>query len=59
MVAFTGFYTVESTNTFGTADFTLTAAVPEPSTWAMMILGFCGLGFLACRRRNAQALSAV
>lgn len=31
----------------------LTAAVPEPSTWAMMILGFLGLGFLAHRRRNA------
>jgi hypothetical protein len=28
-------------------------AVPEPSTWAMMFLGFCGLGFLAHRRRNA------
>jgi hypothetical protein len=26
-------------------------AVPEPSTWAM-ILGFCGLGFLAYRRKN-------
>src|SRR6516225_6657097 len=24
-----------------------TAAVPEPSTWAMMILGFLGLGFIA------------
>lgn len=30
----------------------LTAAVPEPSTWAMMILGFLGLGFLAHRRRH-------
>ena len=29
------------------------AAVPEPSTWAMMILGFAGLGFLAYRRKNA------
>jgi hypothetical protein len=28
------------------------ASVPEPSTWAMMILGFCGLGFLAYRRKN-------
>ncbi len=28
------------------------AAVPEPSTWVMMILGFCGLGFLARRRRE-------
>lgn len=26
-------------------------AVPEPSTWAMMILGFGGLGFMAYRRR--------
>jgi hypothetical protein len=27
-------------------------AVPEPSTWAMMILGFLGVGFMAYRRRN-------
>jgi hypothetical protein len=27
-------------------------AVPEPSTWAMMILGFFGVGFMAYRRRN-------
>jgi len=30
----------------------LAPAVPEPSTWAMMILGFCGLGFMASRRRG-------
>lgn len=29
------------------------SAVPEPSTWAMMILGFCGVGYLAHRRRKA------
>jgi hypothetical protein len=28
------------------------SAVPEPSTWAMMILGFCGLGFVAYRRKQ-------
>jgi PEP-CTERM motif len=28
------------------------SAVPEPSTWAMMILGFMGIGFLAYRRKN-------
>lgn len=28
------------------------AAVPEPSTWAMMILGFFGVGFLAYRRKS-------
>ena len=34
-------------------DFTVTAAVPEPSTWAMMLLGFCGLGFAAYRKKVA------
>ena len=38
--------------TFGTATI---AAVPEPSTWAMMILGFAGVGFMAYRRRNQGA----
>jgi hypothetical protein len=28
------------------------AAVPEPSTWAMMILGFMGIGFMAYRRKT-------
>jgi hypothetical protein len=34
----------------------LTAAVPEISTWAMMILGFVGLGFMAYRRKSKPAL---
>jgi hypothetical protein len=33
----------------------LTTDVPEPSTWAMMILGFCGIGFLAYRRKSRPA----
>jgi PEP-CTERM motif len=32
------------------------AAVPEPSTWAMMILGFVGIGFMAYRRKSRPAL---
>jgi hypothetical protein len=28
------------------------SAVPEPSTWAMMILGFVGVGFMAYRRKG-------
>ncbi len=32
------------------------AAVPEPSTWAMMILGFMGVGFMAYRRKGKPAL---
>jgi hypothetical protein len=33
------------------------SAVPEPSTWAMMILGFAGVGFMAYRRRNQAGRS--
>lgn len=34
------------------------AGIPEPSTWAMMILGFAGLGLIAYRRKqNGSALA--
>jgi outer membrane lipase/esterase len=39
--------------------FLAVAAVPEPSTWAMMILGFAGVGFTAYRRRNQSAALTV
>jgi hypothetical protein len=38
---------------------TLAPPVPEPSTWAMMILGFMGVGFMAYRRKSKPALSAA
>jgi hypothetical protein len=28
------------------------AAAPEPATWAMMLLGFAGIGFVAFRRKQ-------
>lgn len=31
-----------------------TYAVPEPSTWAMLLIGFAGVGFAAHRRRRYQ-----
>jgi hypothetical protein len=34
-------------------------SVPEPSTWAMMILGFAGIGFMAYRRKAKPALMAA
>lgn len=41
----------------GNASF-LQAAVPEPATWAMMLLGFGGIG-LAMRRRRRPVLAQV
>jgi len=34
------------------------AAAPEPSTWAMMILGFAGIGAMTYRRRKSSAIAA-
>ncbi len=42
---------------FGAA--AVTGGVPEPSTWAMMILGFAGIGFMAYRRKSKPALMAA
>jgi hypothetical protein len=35
----------------------VTSGVPEPSTWAMMILGFAGVGYMTYRRRKVAALA--
>ena len=41
--------------------FVAVATVPEPSTWAMMILGFIGVGYMAYRRsrKNTMALTTA
>jgi hypothetical protein len=33
--------------------------IPEPSTWAMMLMGFAGLGFAAYRTRRAQRVAVL
>jgi hypothetical protein len=49
---------IAATEVIDNINFTV-APVPEPSTWAMMILGFAGVGFMAYRRRaQAAALAA-
>ena len=40
-----GYYAVSQIEAFG-------AAVPEPSTWALMLAGFVGLGYAAFRRNS-------
>jgi hypothetical protein len=46
------------TATLTVTDTTLATAAPEPSTWAMMILGFAGIGAVTYRRRKSTALAA-
>jgi PEP-CTERM motif len=42
----------------GVVDHLTISEVPEPSTWAMMALGFAGLGFLGYRKtRSDNALA--
>jgi len=36
----------------------MAAAVPEPSTWAMMLLGFAGVGYMTYRRKRQAAALA-
>jgi hypothetical protein len=47
--------------TAGLGTFAFGGAVPEPSTWAMMLLGFAGLGFVGYRsagcRRSSRKFS--
>jgi hypothetical protein len=35
------------------------SGVPEPRTWAMLVIGFCGLGVLAYRRKDKLAHSVA
>jgi hypothetical protein len=45
-----------STGVFtGNAGATISSGVPEPSTWAMMLIGFAGLAFTTSRKRKAVA----
>jgi hypothetical protein len=52
-----GDYTAEITGTSHTSSLAvsgsvLTSPIPESSTWAMMVIGFIGLGYAAFRRNG-------
>lgn len=51
----TQFYDTHTDGSFSTA----AGAVPEPSTWAMMLIGFGGLGFAVARRGRRQVVVAT
>lgn len=50
----TGFQLILSQNL---GNLPIASAVPEPSTWAMMIFGFASVGFVAYRRKSKTALA--
>jgi PEP-CTERM motif len=50
---------VFTASSVGLIDVQFAPPVPEPSTWAMMILGFAGLAFMAYRRKTKPALMAA
>jgi hypothetical protein len=52
-----GFYGIHGGNSVTITD--ITSAVPEPSTWATMILGFLGVGFVGYRRKKRTAFYAA
>src|SRR3984957_10993264 len=49
------FTTAEFSSTRNAFEFSLGSPVPEPSTWAMMALGFAGLGYAAFRRNSTKS----
>jgi hypothetical protein len=51
----TQFYDTHTGGSFSTA----AGAVPEPSTWAMMLIGFGGLGLVVARRGRKQVVTAT
>jgi hypothetical protein len=53
------FTTVDFTSTRNAFEFSLGSPVPEPSTWAMMALGFAGLGYAAFRRNTKVRALAI
>jgi hypothetical protein len=53
----TAYFSLEEAVSLNT--IVVTNGVPEPSTWAMMILGFLGLGYMAYRRKNSDGKIAV
>ena len=45
--------------TLPTESYLLNSAVPDPSTWVMMLLGFAGLGLAGYRASRKSAALAV
>ena len=60
-VLITGLNLTSGANSLETDNYGVTAAVPEPSTWAMMLFGFGAIGFgmRRSRRSNSRILQVA
>lgn len=59
-----GSYRINTTGPFTSSFVTasssaVVAAVPEPTTWAMMLIGFGGIGYSMRRRRKSAAIAQL
>lgn len=52
----TQFYDTHTNGLFATAGV---APVPEPSTWAMMLIGFAGIGYAGYRSARKRSVAAA
>jgi hypothetical protein len=55
----TGFSLSSSRNSAEIDNLAVGSAVPEPTTWAMMLVGFGAVGFAMRRGRRTKALLQV
>jgi hypothetical protein len=54
-------FSIKSNGFSGAANNTidLSGTVPEPSTWAMLVLGFAGLGYVGFRKARARSAISI
>jgi hypothetical protein len=45
--------------TYNTSGTGIAPTIPEPSTWAMMLIGFAGLSYVGWRRANRAKAAAA
>lgn len=57
--AFTSLRLTSSSNAFEIDNLAINSGVPEPATWAMMLVGFVGIGFGLRRQRSRLQLQAA
>jgi hypothetical protein len=52
-------FVLEYVSANGAPSVLVVTAIPEPSTWGMMVLRFAGVGFMAYRRKSKPASGAL